>query len=126
MNRALATLAPIALLALTACQRTVVDVHAAREAAGAERVALLSAAWCGYCDRVRADLTAWGVVFDELDVERDPAGRQAMRDAGARGVPLLIIDGHRVRGYAPRRAHRLLDQAGLLPANPSVFATVRG
>ena len=126
MTRALATLALVALLLLGACQRSTSDLSAAREAAGGARVALLSAAWCGYCDRLRADLNSWGVTFGELDVERDPAGRQAMREAGARVVPVLIIDGHRVRGYEPKRARRLLKQAGLLPANPSANATVRG
>lgn len=126
MIRVLATLGLAALLLLGGCQRTTANPSAAREAAGSARVALLSAAWCGYCDRLRADLIAWDVAFDELDVERDPAGQQAMRDAGARVVPVLIIDEHLIQGYAPERARRQLNQASLLPSNPSVIATARG
>lgn len=115
-----AQLLPLALACagLAACARPVaVDDAQLRAAVGDAPVVLLSAAWCGYCSRQREDFHRWGVDFDELDVERDPAGARAYALLRGRGVPIVLVNEHRIRGYAPPRVRELLAEAGLLPAS---------
>ena len=94
-----------------------VDEAALRAIVGETPVVLLSAAWCGYCSRQREDLNRWGVEFDELDVEADPAGARAFALLRGRGVPIVLVNEHRIHGYAPPRVRELLADSGLMPAS---------
>jgi glutaredoxin len=115
--RLLPTLA-LACAGIAACTRTAaVDEAALRAVVGDTPVVLLSAAWCGYCSRQREDFRRWGVAFDELDVEDDPAGARAYALLRGRGVPIVLVNEHRIRGYAPPRVRELLAESGLLPAS---------
>ena len=101
--------------ALAACMRTPPEDHAAvREAIGDEPVVLLSASWCGYCRKLRADLEVWGVPFAEYDVEDSDAGASAFALLHSAGVPVLLINERRFDGYVPKRIHASLLAAGLL------------
>ena len=103
---------------LAACTRsTPVDATALRAAVGSEPVVLLSASWCGYCRRLRADLKRWGVPFKEYDVEQSEAGARAFALLHGRGVPILLIGETRSHGYVPKQVRQALFAAGLLPAN---------
>lgn len=108
----------LACVVAAACARPEpVDESALRAVVGEKPVVLLSAAWCGYCARQREDFGRWGVAFDELDVESDPAGARAYALLRGRGVPIVLVDEHRIHGYAPPRVRELLAESGLLPAS---------
>ncbi len=79
----------------------------ARALAGSERVVMFTAPWCGYCDRLRDDLTREQVPFAEVNVESSSAAHDAWRSLGGRGVPLTLIDDAIVSGYAPDRIRAL-------------------
>lgn len=62
-------------------------------------VVLFSASWCGYCRLARGYLAQKGIEYQEVDVDT-PAGKLAFVQAGGRGgVPLLIANGHKLRGF---------------------------
>lgn len=113
-----ARLLPLALacMGVAACARPEpADEAALRAIVGQAPVVLLSAAWCGYCSRQRDDFGRWGVEFDELDVEADPAGARAFALLRGRGVPIVLVNEHRIHGYAPPRVRELLAESGLVP-----------
>ena len=110
-------LAALACAGLAACaRRQPVDEAALRAVVGDKPVVLLSAAWCGYCKKQRADFERWGVDFSEHDVETSDAGERAYALLRGRGVPIVLINEHRIHGYAPSRVRELLDAGDLLPA----------
>ena len=37
--------------------------------------------WCGYCVRLKRQLTAAGIKFAAVDIEQDPTAEQLVRDA---------------------------------------------
>jgi glutaredoxin len=107
----------LALAGLAACARpTALDQAALRAAVGDTPVVLLSAAWCGYCRKLRAQLEQWDVAFVEYDVETSVAGARAYSLLRGHGVPILLVNEHHIHGYAPMRARELLVEAGLLRA----------
>ncbi len=82
------------------------------------RVSVFVTSWCPYCRQATAHLTRVGVAYREVDVERDPAGREELNRKApfARGVPVLEIDGEILLGYDEETTDTLLREAGLLPA----------
>jgi len=62
------------------------------------RVVMVSAEWCGYCQRQLADFRAAGVPFIELDFDR-AEGRKAVASLGGRGVPMTVIGNEVIHGY---------------------------
>lgn len=112
-------LAGVALLAaLAACTRQApADSSAVRAVVGDEPVVLLSATWCGYCRKLRADLDRWGVRYREYDVEDSPEGARAAGLLRSSGVPVLLVGERRFVGYVPKQIRQSLSEAGLLPAS---------
>ncbi|MBE5315514.1 MAG: glutaredoxin family protein [Xanthomonadales bacterium] len=62
------------------------------------RVLMVSAEWCGYCQQQLADFRAAGVRFTELDFDTSE-GRDAVDALGGRGVPLTVIGDEVIHGY---------------------------
>jgi mycoredoxin len=81
-----------------------------RGVAQAGEVVLYSTAWCGYCEKARTLMRSHGIDFVELDVETSAEGRRQHQQLGGGGVPVLLIDGEVVRGYAPQRILELAAQ----------------
>ena len=55
---------------------------------------------CGYCAAARDLLTSKGVVFEDIDVSRDPTQRQTMVErSGRTTVPQIFIDARHIGGY---------------------------
>lgn len=115
---ALALLTVAAVAALAACTRPApVDQAAVRAVVGDDPVVLLSATWCGYCRKLRADLDRWGVRYREYDVEDSPEGERAAGLLRSSGVPVLLVGERRFVGYVPKQIRQSLSEAGLLPAS---------
>ncbi|PKM05124.1 MAG: NrdH-redoxin [Gammaproteobacteria bacterium HGW-Gammaproteobacteria-6] len=68
--------------------------------AGSQEVVLYSAAWCGYCDKAREQLTRQGTPFQELDIELSAEGRRQYDALGGRGIPLLKVGSRLIHGYS--------------------------
>ena len=79
----------------------------------AERVRLLTAAWCGYCKKARAYLQARGTPFEDLDVETSAQGKSAYDALGGRGVPIILVGQQRMDGYDASALEAMLKNAGL-------------
>lgn len=77
------------------------------DAAHAGKVVLYSTEWCGYCDKARTLMRSNGIDFVELDIEKSAEGNRQHRQLGGGGVPVLVIGGEVVRGYAPERILQL-------------------
>ncbi|MCW2655720.1 MAG: glutaredoxin protein [Mycobacterium sp.] len=47
--------------------------------------------WCGYCFRLKAMLKSVGIVYDEVDIEQDPAAAEFVSSVnnGNRTVPTV-------------------------------------
>jgi mycoredoxin len=57
---------------------------------------LYSTPWCGYCHRLKGQLTREGIPFDEVDIDSQPDAAKVVESAngGNQTVPTLVfIDG---------------------------------
>lgn len=93
----------VVLLALSAVvlwrsgqlQVTAADISADHE------LVFFSAPWCGYCDRARDWFDAEAVNYLEINIESSTDAHRLWRDAGGRGVPLVLVGEQRIAGFAP-------------------------
>jgi len=55
------------------------------------QVTMYSTTWCGYCRRLKLQLDAAGVTYDEVNIERDPEAAEFVENvnAGNRTVPTV-------------------------------------
>ena len=74
----------------------------------APRITLYSTRRCPHCHQARAWLLQRKLRFRDLDIERNARAFKEFQRLGARGVPVLVIDGQRVDGFDPKRLQRLL------------------
>ncbi len=60
---------------------------------------------CPFCARAKGLLKARGVVFEEINLSKDPAGRAELaRKTGMMSFPQVIIDGVLVGGFTEVQA----------------------
>lgn len=66
------------------------------------RVTVYSTASCGYCHMAKTKLDQWGIPFEEVRIDIDPAAMTAFAEAtnGARTVPQILIDGKPIGGFS--------------------------
>ena len=102
----------LALTLLSACSSQV-DLTDVRAMIGDAPVVLLSTSTCGYCRKLRADLSDWGVDYVDVDVESDRNGQRLYDLVNGRGVPILLIGDEIIHGYSPTRSRGLLVAANL-------------
>jgi mycoredoxin len=59
----------------------------------ATQLTIYSTQWCGYCQRLKAQLDRAGVTFTEVDIERDAAAAEfvASVNGGNRTVPTVLL-----------------------------------
>lgn len=92
------------------------DDTPAEETAAAEEerapVILYMTSWCGWCRKTRQLLTELDAPFEEVDIEKDAAGRAEYEEkaGGQSGVPLIDIDGTLVRGFKEDRIRELVSE----------------
>ena len=75
----------------------------------APRITLYSTRRCPHCHQAKQWLQQRGLRFQELDVERNRRASREFQRLGARGVPVIVVDGQRVDGFDPKRLQRLLS-----------------
>ncbi|HWL64455.1 MAG TPA: glutaredoxin family protein [Actinomycetota bacterium] len=58
-------------------------------------VTMYSTVWCGYCRRLKRQMTEAGIPFEEIDVDRVPGydARIIQASGGYRTVPTLEVGG---------------------------------
>jgi glutaredoxin len=78
----------------------------------AATVVMLSASWCGYCARARDFFTQKRIAYCEYDIEKSAVGAARHRASGARGVPVIVIDGHAQIGFSRTDIEEALSARG--------------
>jgi len=56
-------------------------------------VTMYSTPWCGYCQRLKAQMTREGIEYVEVDIERDPEAAAFVEsvNGGNQTVPTLVF-----------------------------------
>jgi glutaredoxin 3 len=55
---------------------------------------------CSFCSRVKQLFEARGLVFDEVNLSKDPEGRmELVRCTGMMSFPQVVVDGHLIGGF---------------------------
>ena len=75
-------------------------------------VTLFTAAWCGYCKKLKERLTASNVPFSEFDIEVTPQGKLFYNGGDFEGVPIIVVDGTTIRGYDMNKMPSAFANAG--------------
>jgi mycoredoxin len=62
-------------------------------AATSDRPIVYTTTWCGYCHRLKRQLTRAGIGVTEIDIERDPAAAAAVErlNEGDQTVPTVLF-----------------------------------
>ncbi len=57
------------------------------------QVTMYSTVWCGYCQRLKAQMGRAGIEYDEVDIEHDEAAALFVEtvNGGSRTVPTLVF-----------------------------------
>lgn len=74
----------------------------------AHEVILYTTSWCPYCKKAKAFFDARGIPYTEYDVEKDREAARRKTELGGSGVPFAVVNGERVRGFAPDQYERAL------------------
>jgi glutaredoxin 3 len=68
---------------------------------------------CPYCSSAKALLNKRGIAYEEINLARDPDGRQQLIDTtGMTTFPQILIDGQSIGGFTELLA---ADRSGKLP-----------
>ncbi len=76
-------------------------------------VTMYSTVWCGYCQRLKAQMTREGITFTEVDIEADPAAAAFVEsvNGGNQTVPTVLFpDGTAVSNPPIGRVKELLGR----------------
>jgi len=74
------------------------------------KVTIYTTPICVYCKMTKEFFKRNNVVFEEKDVMKDDAAREAMiKKSGQMGVPVIDIDGEIVVGFDQRALGKLLN-----------------
>lgn len=59
--------------------------------------------WCPYCRKAREYINSLGVKLTEYDIDKDRSKNSEMlnKSGGAKGVPLIDVEGLIIKGYVP-------------------------
>lgn len=74
-----------------------------------------STTWCGYCHRLKSQLTRAGIAFDEVDIERQPEAAAIVErvNGGNQTVPTLVFaDGSALTNPSVREVEARLAAIG--------------
>lgn len=66
------------------------------------QVEIFMTRWCGYCKKAREFFAERGIAVTEYDIAADSAAAQRKQKIyPSPGVPLVVINGHPIQGFAP-------------------------
>ena len=75
-------------------------------------VEIYSTSWCRYCKDAKRYFQSRGIAFKEYDVEKDRAAAKRLKRYNPRGgVPVTVINGRAIVGYAPAAFARALKNS---------------
>jgi len=73
-------------------------------------VEIYTTSWCHYCEQTKRYFRSRGIAFKEYDIEKDRAAAQRHRRYNPRGgVPVTVINGQPIIGFAPEAFNRALQ-----------------
>ena len=76
-------------------------------------VTLYTTSACPFCSSAKALLNKRGISYDEINLARDPDGRQQLIETtGMTTFPQIVIDGQSIGGFTELLA---ADRSGQLP-----------
>ena len=67
-----------------------------------DKVVLYSASWCEYCRKTRKLFENNYIDYIEIDIETSNEGKREFDELEGKGIPLVLIKGRVVDGYAPK------------------------
>lgn len=76
------------------------------------QVIILTASWCGYCNKLRQYLQSNQIKFTEYDIEQSHMGYQLYRSLGGKGIPVVKIGNNVIYGYNPDAMKQVLNESG--------------
>lgn len=58
-----------------------------------DTIIMFSTPWCGYCQRLKAQMTREGIAYTEVDIEQDPESAAFVEsvNGGNQTVPTLLF-----------------------------------
>jgi mycoredoxin len=64
-----------------------------------DKVTMYSTPWCGYCQRLKAQMGREGIEYNEVDIEQDPTSADFVMsvNGGNAVVPTLVFPGGETR-----------------------------
>lgn len=75
-------------------------------------IEIYTTSWCRYCRDAKNYFRSRGIAFKEYDVEKDRAAARRLKRYNPRGgVPLTVINGQPIVGYAPSAFDRALKNS---------------
>jgi glutaredoxin len=74
-------------------------------------VKMFGATWCGPCRAVKQFLEQSHVEFAYYDID-DPKNREAFRQTGSRGIPVLFVGREKILGANFERIQQTLERSG--------------
>lgn len=72
------------------------------------QVVLYSTSWCGYCRKMREFLEQNHIDYVEFDIEVSEDANTEFKRLGGNGIPLVLVKGRVVNGYAPKAVLELI------------------
>ena len=72
---------------------------------------MYSTTWCGYCQRLKQQLTREGIAYSEVDIEQDPQAAQYVEtvNGGNQTVPTVVFpDGTALTNPSLKQVKELL------------------
>ncbi len=74
-----------------------------------DTVVLYATSWCGYCEKTRNLLKENNIDYVELDIEESNEAKLEFDRLEGNGIPLVLIKGKVVEGYAPKTVLKLVN-----------------
>jgi len=75
-----------------------------------QQVVMYGASWCGVCKKAEAYFQQQGIPFTKYDVETSAKGRREFKQLGGTGVPVILVGGRRMNGFAVENFERLYQR----------------
>ncbi|OPG15720.1 FAD-dependent oxidoreductase [Ferroacidibacillus organovorans] len=76
-------------------------------------IVLYSSTGCEYCKKIKADLTSWGLHYEERNVTENEAYFDDLHQQGIYSVPVTFLGSEPVIGYRPNAMKKRLAELGI-------------